>query len=201
MGILTAADKPTYFPSVTQTGAALEGLLALAQALCESYYGANRPLELQQFKEIVSVNLAYRVAVLTYYPIATSPALAVEAIVASSGNRFGRVILDVWSDLRSDEYRLDIETGELWIATRAIQARATYTAGFNFGSSAPDVLNIKAIAGQIVTYFANYRVGLDSYLSNPPGNAVESYNLVRPDQYLTALLLPLRKYMPRRSLG
>jgi hypothetical protein len=202
MSILTAADQPTYFPTVTQTGAALTGLMTLAQSLCESSYRANRPLELQAFKEIISINPQYRVGVLTYYPIAPSPDLVVETLLTSSGNRFGRSVLDAWQTVEAGDYRLDAETGELWLTSHATKARVAYSAGLDFEVDSPDVKRIKSIASQILAYFANYKVGLDSYLSNPPGDAgVESYNLVRPDQYLSAILLPLRIYQPRRSMG
>jgi hypothetical protein len=202
MPILTAIDQPTYFPLLTQTGFALDGLINLAQAMCESSYGANRPLELQPFQEIISINPQYRVGVLSYYPIANSPALAVESLVTALGNRFGRTVLDAWQPLAAGDYRLDAETGELWLMTRATKARVAYSAGLDFAGDSAEVKRIKSIAGQVLTYFANYKVGLDSYLSNPVGDTgVESYNLVRPDQYLSALLLPLRVYQPRRSLG
>jgi len=202
MALLTADDKLTYFPTVLQADTALTGLMTLAQALCESSYGANRSLELQEIKEIVSVNPMYGVAVLSHYPIALSPVVVVEALSGNSvGGSFGRIALGDWAVL-PDSYRLDAETGELWLSNRTDKIRATYTAGYNFTGTAPDIQKIKAIAGQVLTYFANYKVGLDSYLSNPAGNVgVESYNLVRPDQYLAALLLPLRKYMTRRSFG
>lgn len=200
MALLTSDDKLTYFPTVSQTDTALTGLMTLAQALCESSYGANRSLELQEIKEIVSVNPMYGVAVLSHYPIASL--VVVEALTGNSvGGSFGRIALGDWAVL-PDSYRLDAETGELWLSDRTDKIRATYTAGYNFTGTTPDIQKIKAIAGQVLTYFANYKVGLDSYLNNPSGDqGVESYNLVRPDQYLAALLLPLRKYMARRSFG
>lgn len=202
MALLTVDDKLTYFPTVTQTGVALTGLMTLAQALCESSYGANRLLELQEIKEIISVNPMYGVGVLSHYPIALSPVLVVEALSGNPiGGSFGRIALGDWAVLL-DSYRLDAETGELWLSDRTDKIRATYTAGYNFTGTTPDIQKIKAIAGQVLTYFANYKVGVDSYLNNPSGDlGVESYNLVRPDQYLVALLLPLKKYMTRRSFG
>jgi hypothetical protein len=201
MPVLTAADQPIYFPTVTQTGAALDGLMALAQALCESSYGANRPLELQQHSEIITINLKYLVGTLSYYPIAALPSMSVWARIMMDAS-FGRLSLHQWLPLASDDYLLDVETGELRLGGVASEVKVVYSAGFDFSLSSAEVKSIKAIAGQALTYFANYQVGLDSYLNNPAGEGgVESYNLVRPDQYLSAILLPLRRYMPRRSCG
>ena len=205
MPILSAADKPTYFASVNQSGVELDGLIAVVQALCESSYGANRLLELQPYTEVISINQTYRVGTLSLYPIAAEPLPLVEALITASVNRFafGRPSLGAWAELAVGEYRLDTDTGDLWIDRAASQAKVSYSAGFDFSSTSPEVSKIKAIAGQVLTYFANYKVGLDSYLDHPTAaNAtIQSYNLVRPDQFLTAMLLPLRKYLPRRSSG
>lgn len=198
MPILTAADKPTYFPSVIQTGADLDGLMLLAQSLCESSYGANRPLELQQHTEIVTV--VNWVATLTYYPI-VPPLVSVSARLLRDVS-FGRTVLHQWLQLGSDEYLLDVEVNQLRLGGHASEVKVTYSAGLDFSTSNIEVQKIKAIAGQIVTYYGNYRVGLDSYLLNPAGDGdVISYNLAPMNSYLSGMLQPLRKYLPRRSGG
>lgn len=198
MAILTAADKPTYFPTVAQTGAALDGLIILAQGLCESSYGANRPLELQPFTEVVTV--VNRVATLMHYPIGL-PLVSVSARMLRDVG-FGRALLHQWLGLGTDEYLIDVETNQLWLGGEASEVKVSYNAGFDFASSSVDVNRIKAIAGQIVTYYGSYKIGLDSYLLNPAGDGdVVSYNLATLNSYLSGMLQPLRKYLPRRSGG
>lgn len=193
--ILTASDQPTYFPNVTQTGLALEGLLNLAQALCESSYGANRPLEQTTYEAIVTVNPLTRTAQLPYFPVVS----VVSVAVRQSRESWGRVSTSEW--WLTTGYMLDIPTGQLNFTTLVTEAKVAYIAGFDFTANTLEAKQIKAIAGTIVDYGANRFYGqLDSYLSNPPGDGqVESFNYVRPDTWLQTILMPLKKYYPRAS--
>ena len=196
--IFTAGDRDSYFPNVSQTGAALEGLLVLAQSLCESDYGANRPLDYAQHGEVISINSS-GFGYLSLLPVYPTPTV-IE--VRESVDGWGRISGPGWRPLATSEFELDYITGRLDVFVKSSDVKLFYYTGFDFGSGATqEIKNIKAIAGQVVEYFGRYRVGLDSYLNNPAGGAVESYNLVRPDQYLTTLLRPLMKYRPRGSGG
>lgn len=200
MPILIAADQPTYFPNVAQSGAALTGLLAVAQSLCESSWGANRPLDQQQFTEIISINPLTRTGNLPNVPVLSSPAPVVSVRV--SRDSWGRVTTSSWFTLDSGGFSVDYEIGQLNLFSMATEAKVSYTAGFDFTQTSQEIQTIKAIAGVVVDWAARRFYGqLDSYLSNPPAGAVESFNMVRPDTYLEVALRPLKKYAPRKSYG
>lgn len=193
--ILTALDQATYFPNVTQTGSALDGLIAFSQALCESSYGANRPLEQMLYEAIVTVNPKTRTTQLPYVPVVSVSSVSVR----QSRESWGRISTSEW--WLTTGYMLDIPTGQLNFETVATEAKVSYVAGFDFAVNTAEVKQIKAIAGTILDYGANRFYGqLDSYLSNPPGDGqVESFNYVRPDTWLQTILTPLKKYYPRAS--
>jgi hypothetical protein len=202
MTILTEADKAAYFPSVTQTSVALQGLIHVTQALCEGSYGANRALEQQTHTEIVDVIPIERFAYLSRYPVVSLSEVQVRRRSNRFGDGWGRQSLMQWLTLASDQYLLDIETGRLNFYEFATEARVTYVSGFDFGGSDQTARQIKAIAGVVLTYMANnYYGGLNSHLINPATGTAESFNYAAIDNYLTAALSPLKRYIPRRSGG
>lgn len=200
MAILIETDKPTYFPTVTATGAALTGLLQLAQGIVEGPKGADRRLEIYNNVETTRVaGLLTRCSLL--------PVVALQAVevryepggysrysMPLDGWRWGQSI-PPWRLLTSDEYQLDI-TGQIIFAASAYEARVSYTTGFDFTTTAPDVVRIKAVMGLVATHLFTNRPGLDSYLENPPTGTTVSYNYASLDSHLTAILMPVRKYLP-----
>jgi hypothetical protein len=200
MPILTAADQPTYFPNVTQSGAALSGLLAVAQSLCESSWGANRPLDKQSFTEIITINPKFRIGSLSYNPVSSTPTPIVQ--VRRHTDSWGRIMITDWFTLDSGSFSIDFEIGQLNLFSVATEAKVTYTAGFDFTLTTQEVVNIKAIAGVVVDWAARRFYGqLDSYLNNETGAPIQSFNMVAPDRYLETILRPLKKYSPRKSYG
>jgi hypothetical protein len=192
MPILSEADKLRYFPAVAQTGMELQGYLHLGQLYCESHYGANRPLEIQEHRFSVKLDRPTLELSLPLLPASGPLTLAIRSLDSSG-----------WTELSADDYQFDNELGIVFLRHPHQRLRLTYTSGFYLDGSNQETTDgkmIKAICGQIVTWFANYKVGLDSYLNNPATGATESYNLTRPDVHLQTLLLPLRKYSPR-SVG
>lgn len=200
MAILTAADQATYFPNVTQSGAALAGLLAVAQSLCESSWGANRPLDKQSFTEIITINPKFRIGSLSYNPVSSTPTPTVAT--RRYTDSWGRTISTDWYVLDAGSFSIDYEIGQLNLFNPVSEARVTYTAGFDFALTTQEVVNIKAIAGVVVDWASRRFYGqLDSYLNNEIGAPVQSFNMVAPDRYLETILRPLKKYAPRKSYG
>jgi len=197
--ILTASDQANYFPNVSQTGAALDGLLHFAQATCEGSYGSNRLLELQQFTHILTVNTVFYTATIPLMPIASSPLPTLETRVHRK--HLNGYTLSDWQAV--NQFTIDYEIGQLNLGLPATEAKLTYRAGFDFSIDTPEVRSIKAIAGVIVDWAAHRFYGqLDSYLLNPAGNSdVTSWNTVPLDRWLQVILMPLKKYVPRGSGG
>jgi hypothetical protein len=202
MTILVEADKTTYFPSVAQTSTALQGLIYVTQALCEGSYGANRVLEQQTYTEILDVLPVDRFAYLSRYPVVSLSQVQVRRRSHRFSDGWGRQTFLQWLTLTSDDHLLDLETGRLHFYQFATEARVTYISGFNFSGSDQAALQIKAIAGVVLTYMANnYYGGLDSHLINPVSGTAQSSNYATIDRYLEAVLSPLKRYIPRRSGG
>jgi len=196
--ILTSSDKATFFPDVSQTGAALDGLLYFVQATCQGSFGANRPLELQQFTHIITINPAFYTGNIPMMPIASSPAPTVESRIHT--RYLGQYTSTDWQ--ATDQFAIDAPTGQIHLKIPASEVKLTYWAGFNFTAPTDEAKEIKAIAGVVLDWAARRFYGqLDSYLDNPPGAQVSSYNYTRLDQWLQTILAPLKKYAPRSSGG
>lgn len=164
MAILTEAELAIYAPSVSLTGDAFDGAIAYTQMVMESPMGANRPLGLTEFTEIVRINQRLSTAYPSYFPIAASPAITVEVRIANQVNMYHRGSgVGEWIALGSDAFTLN-ENGRIDLDLAVIaflrrqnfyrnnEARLIYTAGFDFSEATPEVAAIKAIAGQILTY-------------------------------------------------
>ncbi len=200
MAILTSSDKSKYFSEVVATSTTLDGLLIIAQAMCESTYGADRPLELQSFTDIVDLYPASGIAL-----IKRSPVIAVSSIsVRREIDNFGSSSSE-WQLLTSNEYSVDTEINQVNInysknwqmlgARRSpMQAKITYTSGFDFSTdTSQEANNIRAICGRIVSYMEQpIAIGKANITD---ANGFQSY--VASNSFLGVFLAPLGKYKPR----
>jgi hypothetical protein len=200
MAILTSSDKSKYFSEVVATSTTLDGLLIIAQAMCESTYGADRPLELQSFTDIVDLYPASGIAL-----IKRSPVIAVSSIsVRREVDNFGSSSSE-WQLLTSNEYSVDTEINQVNInysnnwgmlgARRSpMQAKITYTSGFDFSTdTSQEANNIRAICGRIVSYMEQpIAIGKANIT-----DAVGFQAYVTSNSYLGVFLAPLGKYKPR----
>ena len=200
MAILTSSDKSKYFSEVVATSTTLDGLLIIAQAMCESTYGADRPLELQSFTDIVDLYPASGIAL-----IKRSPVIAVSSIsVRREIDNFGSSSSE-WQLLTSNEYSVDTEINQVNInysnnwgmlgARRSpMQAKITYTSGFDFSTDTSQEANaIRAICGRIVSYMEQPVMIGKANITDAVG--FQAY--VSGDSFLGLLLAPLNKYKPR----
>ena len=195
MAILTSSDQDVFFPNVTATDDELEGLILIAQAMCESAYGADRPLDIHEFSDIVTVystGLAF---------IKRSPLIDVSAVVIRSCPQ------EDWTLLDSADYSIDYDVCQVNIKRfnsnwgygnrsryQPQEARIIYTSGFDFSTdNSQEANNIRAICGRIVSYMeqpvAIGKIGTTDALG------FQSY--ISADSYLGIFLLPLAKYKPR----
>lgn len=197
MAILTSSDKSKYFSEVTATSTTLDGLLILAQGMCESEYGAGRPLELQSFTDIIPIynsGIAF---------VKRSPLISVTSV--STRTNDGITNSD-WHLLTADAYSVDIETNQVninaldnwgWTGRRRSlpsEAKITYTSGFDFSTdNSQEANNIRAICGRIVSYMEQPVAIGKINITDEAG--FQSY--VSVDSYLGIFLLPLAKYKPR----
>lgn len=168
--------------------------------MCESTYGADRPLDVTTFTDIVELYPSSGIAL-----IKRSPVIAVSSVsVRRKINNFGSSSSE-WQLLTSNEYSVDTEINQVNInysdnwgmlgARRSpMEAKIVYTSGFNFASdTTQEANNIRAICGRIVSYMelpvaigkANITddVGFQAYVSS--------------SSFLSVFLLPLVKYRPR----
>jgi hypothetical protein len=192
--ILVAGDKTTYFPDVTVTGVALDGLLQLTQTIIEGGDGANRPLELAQRIELAQIHQSDRYLRLSHYPIAS----VTEVKIRKSPN-------PDWTILAPANYLLDVD-GQLNFRSLNSQfgryfnlqeAQVTYQAGFDFTSMTDlDVLQIKATAGRICSWiFANGVLGLASVSTQT--STTSDQKVYQGSSYLSLFLAPIRRYRAR----
>lgn len=200
MAILTSSDKSKYFSEVVATSTTLDGLLIIAQAMCESTYGADRPLEITTFTDIVDLYPASGIAL-----IKRSPVIAVSTVsVRRKVNNFGSSSSE-WQLLTSNEYSVDTEINQVNInysnnwgmlgARRSpMQAKITYTSGFDFSTdTSQEANNIRAICGRIVSY-------MEQPIAIGRANITDAdgfQSFVSTDNFLGAFLIPLAKYRPR----
>jgi hypothetical protein len=209
--ILTEDDIPIYCPTVTLTGDALDGAIALTQSLIESEQGAGRKLEINTITEILPLN-EFQSCFLT-----TDPILSLVSVQARTG-KFRDMTgfpyqSSPWRDVDEEDYTLDeneltLVTSEAffngWNTGYGIrsqvfltQAKVSYSTGFDFADDTdPDVRYIKANAGQILNYLqgSNYQgvKGLKvpfrefeiQFADSPPGEIPKS------------LFIPFHRYQP-----
>lgn len=205
MSILTEIDRAIYFPDVPLQGEALDGLIQRAQMLAEGPQGANRPLEITPFKEIVRMNVSLQTARLTFAPLALTPAPVVEARRKTHRDNFGRVHpTTAWVTLTEGEgYIIDEESGEIHLSLdsqlgfgRSVfftELRVTYTSGFDTTQDTYEVRQLKAAVGSILNWLGTH--SNERYMLRDEVTGV-TFSESRKDLPID-YLLPLRKYCPR----
>lgn len=217
MAIVTEDDKLIYFPSVTLSGDALTGAIALIQTLVESPIGANRSLELTAQVEIKPINVNFQTAQFSLLPIATSPTPSIQVRRGEvlTGYRRSLGITD-WQTLSASDYTIDpvggrvhfdIKTIDGWgrFGYRNTQAKLSYTSGFDFADDSYEVRSIKSLFGQMLLYSQTigYQSGITEVdidgeyrvrygATSGGGNATAGAGIL-PETFL----IPFRKYRPR----
>lgn len=198
MSILSEADKPIYFPDVTLTGDALMGAIRSAQAIAESNIGASRPLELQQYTEVRTINSAR--ALLTRLPIDPTATLILSARSGGYRDVLGRSIpKSAWFPFQISDFKIDFDIGEIFtLAPQITEIRATYTTGFDFTLDTPDVKRIKSAVAEVLNYQQSnsyqglLEVSVEGEYKVRYGSSSGGAGTI-PD----LLLVPFRKYRPR----
>lgn len=164
--------------------------------MCESEYGAGRPLELQSFTDIVSLydsGIAF---------IKRSPIVAITSVSTRTNDGIAN---SEWQALTADDYSLDTEINQVNIKTlnnwgwtgrrRSLpsEAKITYTSGFDFSTDTSQEANaIRSICGRIVSYMATAVAIGKASITDTDG----FQSFVSTDNYLSAFLFPLGKYRP-----
>lgn len=189
--LLDPADKPLFFPDVDLAGDALTGAIVYAQALAESAFGANRPLELQQYVLTLPVQ-AGRVF-LPFSPVSISSVEIRGGAFLYDG--WGRFFLD-WQMISADSWELDSDIGQILLRSFGHEARVTFDAGYDFSGTDPPVPEIKSCVGRVLSHIVNNRLGLSSYQADSVDSAL-GIRYERFDQILVSLLMPLKKYASR----
>lgn len=201
MAILTSSDKSKYFSEVVATSTTLDGLLIIAQAMCESTYGADRPLEVTTFTDIVELFPNSGIALVKRSPIIAVTSVSVRRKIDNFGGSGSE-----WQLLTSNEYSVDTEISQVNInyfdnwgmlgrrRSHPMEAKIVYTSGFDFSTNtSQEANNIRAICGRIVSYMEQpIAIGRASVTDT---NGFQSF--VSTDNYLGLFLLPLAKYRPR----
>lgn len=168
--------------------------------MCESTYGADRPLDVTTFTDIVELYPASGIAL-----IKRSPVIAVSAVsVRRKINNFGSSSSE-WQLLTANEYSVDTEINQVNInyvdnwgmlgARRSpMEAKITYTSGFNFSTdTSQEANNIRSICGRIVSYMElPIAIGKANIT-----DAVGFQSYVASNSFLGVFLAPLGKYKPR----
>lgn len=198
MAILTSADQDVFFPNVTATGDELDGLIIAAQAMCESTYGADRPLDVYEYSDVVPVyssGIAF---------IKRSPLIDVSAIVVRRSPQ------DDWQAVDSAAYSIDYDIcqvnfkylpvgsssnfGSLRNSSTRTEVRIVYTSGFDFDTDTSQETNaIRVICGKIVSYLEKPVAVGEASVTNTDG--FQSYTTL--GSYLSVFLAPLARYKPR----
>ena len=198
MAILTSADQDVFFPNVTAIDDELDGLIIAAQAMCESTYGADRPLDVYEYSDVVTV---YQSGIAF---VKRSPLIDVSAIVVRRSPQ------DDWELVDTDAYSVDYDIGQvnfkylpvgsssnfgsLRNSSTRTEARIVYTSGFDFDTdTSQEANNIRVICGRIVSYMEKpIAVGEASVT-----DAVGFQSYVPLSNFLSIFLAPLTKYKPR----
>ena len=197
--ILVSGDKAQFYNEVTATGAQLDGLLQLAQGMCESEYGAGRPLEITTFTDIVEYFPMGKVAY-----VKRSPVISVsEVYIRGKSDNFGMTTSD-WQLQDPSTYTVDntinqvnIGFTDIWSFSGGqsrgdrMEAKIVYSSGFDFTiTSNQEINSIKAICGRIVSYmFQKIGIGQANIT-----DVVGFQSFVAGDRFIGLFLTPLAKY-------
>ena len=169
--ILTLADRDRFFSSVCLASDRWNEAFEQVQGFAEGPQGANRPLDKQQFTEVKSLLTKTQSCFLSYWPIDSEVAIAVETRIDSSHE---------WILLDAADHQLTPENQKLKIDRSPVhggfsrsygrrcvglaspvgnrtgysEVRVTYTAGFNFEVNPPSdrVLRMKRAGARILKY-------------------------------------------------
>lgn len=120
MAILTIEDKSTYFPSVELDGQSLAAIINQSQVIAEGSSGANRPLEMRKYVDVLQLHSSGLV-LLPYMPILTTPTAPLAPTVEIRwkapggvnpyyGSLYGS---EEWQLVQPEEYEIDYDRGEL----------------------------------------------------------------------------------------
>ena len=197
--ILVSGDKAQFYNEVTATGAQLDGLLQLAQGMCESEYGAGRPLEITTFTDIVE-----------YFPMGQvayakrSPVISVsEVSIRGKSNNFGGTTSE-WQLQDPSTYTVDNTINQINVGYTnnwalygnsgrgdRMEAKIVYSSGFDFTiTSNQEINSIKAICGRIVSYMNQVVAIGKANITDVDG----FQSFVSGDNFLGLFLNPLQKY-------
>lgn len=156
--ILTASDKVKFFPSIQATGAELEGLLWQIESIVESKI--NRVLDIKTYKQ--TDTSSDRIIRLWYSPIVSVTSVETRTI-SRNPYQYSSTFSDrnAWQLLAPESYEVDTYQNQIEILsnsfryTSSMEIRVIYTSGFDFTDTTnPEVMKIKAIAGQLLTFIA-----------------------------------------------
>jgi len=228
MPVLALDELTTYAPGISVSGneAYFQGLIYRVQAFLESDLGANRPLEVTQFIEHQELSLNYLDPsfYLRHFPVIDPPVpvfeqregfnwrpLSTTPRVASDGR------VETQSFLTYGFFTMPVSVG-----FPCFPIRVTYSAGFDFTATTPEVSKIKAIAGNLLQVLFNADGGADALDPTTAVNqSIEEYSVQggervrRSERYIDfsttalaandllqplikGLLLPLKAYAPRQ---
>lgn len=160
--ILSPSDIPVYAPTVTLTGAALDGFLYRVQTLCESDLGADRPLELQSHREIIKVVSGYATFQIPYTPVISVELIEGRVRQYPGGTSAWYPIQDWTLDEEDSIINLvSLDQSSLNFQFLGVggvnlnEIRVSFTAGFDFTSTIdPEVKKIKSVAGSLAMLLA-----------------------------------------------
>lgn len=172
MAILTPSDAGIYAPDVTLTGDALDSALLYVQALIESEKGANRPLEITSFTERKQVNLNAQTVYLSYVPVLEEPSPVIKVRTGNIQNMVRDVIpVGDWQTLEPDTYTLDVDgrlnfnenyyhyfnygyygSSGYYKHHYVSECELTYSSGWDFTQNTPEINQLKASAGRILSW-------------------------------------------------
>ena len=202
MTILTEADKPIFFPSVSASGNALTGLILATQAIIESKIG--RTLDIKSYTQTTKTVNA--IARFQYTPVVSITKVETRQLrqnpysyTQSFSSR------QSWVEVPPESYYFDQENqvieflyanGFLNGDRNQVEIKLTYTAGFDFtNNSNTDVLKIKSIAGQMLQF-----IGLPSATKGISSVSVDyqsvSYGATKLEVQMSNQIEALNAYRP-----
>ncbi len=174
MSILTEDDVIALAPSISLRGAALSAAIAQVQAEIEGYRGANRRLEVTEYKSIYRILTRSQSFHLDYSPVVGTPTL--RGRFGNIRDRYGsQTGLSDWIEIARDDFILDgdgfVTLNRSGFAGNSsffsssfrgssvssifTEVEVTYLAGFDFSTDTPEIQAIKASAIAVLNYQLN----------------------------------------------
>ncbi len=226
MSILTEDDVIALAPSISLRGAALNVAIAQIQAEIEGYRGANRKLEVTEYKSIYRIHTQSQSFHLDYSPVVGDPTL--RGRFGNIRNRYGNQTgLSDWVEIANDAFILDgdgfITLNRAWSLSSSAffsssftsssrsrtftEVEVTYQAGFDFSADCCEVQAIKANAIAVL----NYQVLSPAYSGIAEEDIDEEYKIryfspgkasgIVAGQVPEGLLQPFWKYKTIGGMG